>query len=334
MSPLRPVSVASSPSATFVGPASLAAAEAVGVAFVAPPPRGRRSSPLPAAGQRQGRQGRDRAEHRPRVRPQLVHRATLLSGGGLDEALEVALRRASSPAVKTCGSRSISPGSEPRVRAESRRREPRVAPPSAPARRTGPAGRGPSPAVPSRGPVPARAATPRLTSPASGTGGRHGHRRPGRESTHARPPDRPLARLLLVRARFGIAARGVVYIVIGVLAVQLALGDGGKATDQQGALHTIAKQPFGTVLLLAVAIGLAGYASWRLLRAALGGTQGADDAQGPHRRRRQRDQLRDPLRRGGEDPRRLRRRAARTPTRPPAACSAGPAARGSSASRA
>ena len=78
-------------------------------------------------------------------------------------------------------------------------------------------------------------------------------------------------------ARAGIAARGVVYIVIGVLALKLALGDGGKAADQQGALHTIAKQPLRHVLLVLVAIGLAGYASWRLLRAALGGTQGADD---------------------------------------------------------
>ena len=78
-------------------------------------------------------------------------------------------------------------------------------------------------------------------------------------------------------ARFGIAARGVVYIVIGVLAVKLALGDGGKATDQQGALQAIAKQPAGTLLLAVVAIGLLGYASWRLLRAALGGTQGQDD---------------------------------------------------------
>ncbi len=78
-------------------------------------------------------------------------------------------------------------------------------------------------------------------------------------------------------ARVGIAARGVVYIVIGVLAIKLALGDGGKATDQQGALATIAKQPFGTVLLTLVAVGILGYASWRLLRAALGGTQGQDD---------------------------------------------------------
>jgi uncharacterized protein DUF1206 len=78
-------------------------------------------------------------------------------------------------------------------------------------------------------------------------------------------------------ARFGIAARGVVYVVIGVLAVKLAIGAGGQATDQQGALQTIAKQPLGSLLLAMVAVGLLGYASWRLLRAALGGTQGQDD---------------------------------------------------------
>lgn len=78
-------------------------------------------------------------------------------------------------------------------------------------------------------------------------------------------------------ARFGIAARGVVYVVIGVLAIKLALGDGGKAADQQGAMRTIADQPLGTMLLAIVAVGLLGYASWRLLRAALGGTQGQDD---------------------------------------------------------
>ena len=78
-------------------------------------------------------------------------------------------------------------------------------------------------------------------------------------------------------ARFGIAARGVVYVVIGVLAIKLALGDGGKAPDQQGAMQAIAKQPLGTLLLALVALGLLGYASWRLLRAALGGTQGQDD---------------------------------------------------------
>ncbi len=80
-------------------------------------------------------------------------------------------------------------------------------------------------------------------------------------------------------ARAGLAARGIVYLVIGVLAIKLALGDGGKTTNQQGALRTIAEQPFGTVLLIVVAVGLAGYATWRLLRAAVGhGPEGADDA--------------------------------------------------------
>jgi hypothetical protein len=71
-------------------------------------------------------------------------------------------------------------------------------------------------------------------------------------------------------ARAGLVARGVVYAVIGLLALKLALGDGGKATNQQGALKTIADRPFGKTLLVLVAIGLAGYALWRLLRAAVG----------------------------------------------------------------
>jgi hypothetical protein len=71
-------------------------------------------------------------------------------------------------------------------------------------------------------------------------------------------------------ARAGLVARGVVYGVIGILALKLALGDGGKATNQQGALKTIAGQSFGEVLLILMAIGLAGYSLWRLTRAAIG----------------------------------------------------------------
>jgi hypothetical protein len=79
-------------------------------------------------------------------------------------------------------------------------------------------------------------------------------------------------------ARAGLVARGVVYGVIGVLAVKLALGDGGKATDQQGALKTIAGQSFGKFLLVLLAVGLAGYAVWRLVRAVLGhGPEDSDD---------------------------------------------------------
>lgn len=71
-------------------------------------------------------------------------------------------------------------------------------------------------------------------------------------------------------ARAGLVARGVVYFVIGLLALELALGQGGKATNQTGALKTIAGQSFGEVLLVVLAIGLAGYSLWRLLRAAVG----------------------------------------------------------------
>ncbi|HEX8102918.1 MAG TPA: DUF1206 domain-containing protein [Solirubrobacteraceae bacterium] len=82
-------------------------------------------------------------------------------------------------------------------------------------------------------------------------------------------------------ARAGLAARGAVYGIIAILAIKLALGDGGKATNQQGALKTIAAQPFGKALLIVLAIGLLGYAAWRLTRAAIGhGRETTDDVKG------------------------------------------------------
>jgi hypothetical protein len=80
-------------------------------------------------------------------------------------------------------------------------------------------------------------------------------------------------------ARAGLVARGVIYAVIGLLAIKLALGDGGgKTTNQKGALTTISEQPFGKALLILTAVGLAGYAIWRLVRAALGhGPEASDD---------------------------------------------------------
>lgn len=78
-------------------------------------------------------------------------------------------------------------------------------------------------------------------------------------------------------ARAGFVARGLIYGMVGLLALKLAVGSGGKATDQQGAMRTLAQQPFGKVLLTALAVGLAGYALWRLTRAVLGrGPEGAD----------------------------------------------------------
>jgi Domain of Unknown Function (DUF1206) len=78
-------------------------------------------------------------------------------------------------------------------------------------------------------------------------------------------------------SRAGFVARGLIYAIIGILALKLALGQGGKLTNQQGALHTVANQPFGKVLLTLVAIGLGGYALWRFVRAAIGhGPEGSD----------------------------------------------------------
>ena len=99
----------------------------------------------------------------------------------------------------------------------------------------------------------------------------HSSCRAGAPRPNRRARDSSSTTTFEVLARAGFVARGVIYAVIGILAVKLALGDGGKTTNQSGALKkTIAQQPFGQVLLILVAIGLAGYSLWRLFRAFLG----------------------------------------------------------------
>jgi hypothetical protein len=70
-------------------------------------------------------------------------------------------------------------------------------------------------------------------------------------------------------ARAGHVAKGALYAVVGLLAVQIPLGLGGETTDRQGALRTIAQQPAGELLLLVLAAGLIGYAAWRFVQAYL-----------------------------------------------------------------
>lgn len=68
-------------------------------------------------------------------------------------------------------------------------------------------------------------------------------------------------------AQLGYIVRGAVYATIGLLAFQLALGQGGQTASQTGALVTLAGQPFGKLLLVVMVIGLIGYSLWGLVRA-------------------------------------------------------------------
>ena len=81
-------------------------------------------------------------------------------------------------------------------------------------------------------------------------------------------------------ARLGYAAKGLVYIIIGGIAVQAALGQGDQVTGSEGALQSIARQPFGRVMLAIVALGLAGYALWRLVQAIRDPEHKGSDAKG------------------------------------------------------
>ena len=80
--------------------------------------------------------------------------------------------------------------------------------------------------------------------------------------------------------RAGLLAKGVLYGIVGLLAIQIPLGMGGKATDRQGALRTVAAQPFGEVLLVVLGIGLLGYGVWSLVQAVLDRGEKGDDAKG------------------------------------------------------
>ena len=70
-------------------------------------------------------------------------------------------------------------------------------------------------------------------------------------------------------ARAGYASRAVVYAVVGGLALMLAAGEGGRTTDTRGAVEEVARQPFGSVLLVLLGVGLLAFAVWRFVQAAL-----------------------------------------------------------------
>ncbi|WP_424215270.1 DUF1206 domain-containing protein [Streptomyces sp. BI20] len=74
-----------------------------------------------------------------------------------------------------------------------------------------------------------------------------------------------------IGARAGLVARGLVYLLIGVIALRVALGDDpGTEADRQGALAELASHPGGAVLVWAIGIGFVGMTLWRVTEAVLG----------------------------------------------------------------
>ena len=83
---------------------------------------------------------------------------------------------------------------------------------------------------------------------------------------------------IVLLARAGYAAKGLVYIVIGALAARVAVRSGGETTDQHGAIRTIGDGPFGAIALVVIAVGLLGYTAWRLVAAVTDAEGDGSDA--------------------------------------------------------
>lgn len=81
-------------------------------------------------------------------------------------------------------------------------------------------------------------------------------------------------------ARLGLAARGVVYVLLGLMGMLLAGGNSGAPADQKGALATLVTHPYGVLLVALLAVGFAAYSLWRLSEALIGVT-GEGKAAGP-----------------------------------------------------
>jgi len=100
-------------------------------------------------------------------------------------------------------------------------------------------------------------------------------RKARREARHA------AANPLLDRAeRLGYVVRGLLYGVMGFLALQVALGTGGQAVDQRGGLVFLTGNPFGKAVLVVCVVGLAAYSVWGVVRAVFDPWNRGSDAGG------------------------------------------------------
>ena len=75
--------------------------------------------------------------------------------------------------------------------------------------------------------------------------------------------------LMETLTRIGYGVRGVIYIIMGILALQVVFGKGGALASPQAAIAAIGKQPAGLILLWIVLVGLISYSLWGVIRAVL-----------------------------------------------------------------
>jgi uncharacterized protein DUF1206 len=99
-----------------------------------------------------------------------------------------------------------------------------------------------------------------------------GARRSARRAAHS-----PAMHVL---ARAGLTARGVIYILLGWVAILVAVGHSAREADQEGALQLLAGKPYGLVSLWLLGIGFVAYALWRFSEAAFG-VAGEGNGAGP-----------------------------------------------------
>jgi hypothetical protein len=80
--------------------------------------------------------------------------------------------------------------------------------------------------------------------------------------------------------RVGLLAKGVSYALIGILAIQIPLGLGGQAADRRGVLRQLATESWGAAALIALAVGFACYAVWRVIDALVDRRHKGQDPKG------------------------------------------------------
>ncbi len=88
---------------------------------------------------------------------------------------------------------------------------------------------------------------------------------------------------LELAGRVGYGAKGIVYLIIGVLTTMAAVGS-GEAKGSKDAVRSLYEQPFGRVLVFVVAVGLVSYTIWHFVEAFLDREGAGKDAKGVIRR--------------------------------------------------